>query len=158
MSEMQFEGQREGEKVEIIFRRHLLTTYKGWLWFLAMCGLGVVPMLLWKQDERMFWVFLSAVGLGVLGYVYTYILWYFSIFIVTNERLRQISQKGLTKKIVIDIPFEKIQNVAFMTSGIMANICNYGTLIIKLEAGDMVISKVKEAEKVYNKLQNVMGK
>lgn len=153
-----FDGQRDGEEVEFVFRRHIATARKG-LWFLIlMIAIGIAPMFLWPDQAVMFWVFLGAVAIGVLGVLYAYMLWYFSIYIVTNERIRQISQKGLFKKTVIDLGLDKVQSISYNIPGIFGGIFGYGTILIQTAVGDLTISKVFKPEKVYNKLQNLIGK
>ena len=93
MSELSFDGQREDEKVAFIFRRHIATARRGLLFLIIMIIIGIVPMILWKDDNRMFWVFLGCVIVGLFGALYSYLLWYFSIYIVTDQRIRQIIQK-----------------------------------------------------------------
>ena len=157
MSELQFEGQREGEQLKLVFRRHILTIRRGAFWLLACVVIGIIPMILWSEVGATFWIFLGAVIVGLLGLGYAYMLWYFSVYIVTNERIRQVLQKGLFKKTVVDLSFNKIQEISFHT-GFMGGIFGYGTIIIQTGAGDVKISTVPDAEKVYNKLQDLFGK
>ena len=158
MSELQFDGQREGERLEFIFRRHILTARKGVLWLGIMIGLGVVPLLIWPESTDMMIVFFGCVILGLSGAIYSYILWYFSIYIVTNERLRQVSQKGLYRKSVVDLGLDKIQSVSCHVPGVFGGIFGYGTILIQTVAGDLVISMVRKPEKIHNKLQNLVRK
>ena len=155
MTKLSFDGQREGEEVKFIFRRHVSTASKGILFLIVMIGLGVVPMVMWPGDARMFWIFLGCVIIGIFGMAYGYLLWYFSIYIVTNERIRQISQKGLFKKTVVDLGLNKIQSISVSTPGLIAGIMGYGTILIQTGVGDLVISKVPKPEKIHNKLENV---
>ena len=158
MAELLFDGQREGEKVKLVFRRHLITARKGLGFFIFMTAIGFIPMLLWQQDQRMFWVFLIFLGLGLLGLGYAYLLWYFSIYIVTNERIRQISQKSLFKKTVVDLGMDKIQSISYGVTTFAGGIFGYGTILIQTAAGDLTISMVSHPDKVYNKLQNIAKK
>lgn len=155
MSELSFDGQREDEKVVFIFRRHIATARRGLLFLTIMIVIGIVPMLLWKDDSRMFWVFLGFVIAGLLGAAYSYLLWYFSIFIVTNERIRKITQKSLFKKTITDLWLDKIQSISFSVPSAAAGIFNYGTILIQTAVGDLVISQVPKPSVVHNKLQNI---
>ena len=158
MSKYEFDGQREGEEVVILFRRHKRQAVQGgWIFFLVMIGMGVLVTKLWPEDNRMFWVLLGMAGVGFLGCFYTYVLWYFSFFIVTNQRFRQVTQKGLFKKAVIDLPLNKIHNVAYVVPNVLAGVSGYGTLIIATGAGEMRISKIAKIEEIYNKIQKVLG-
>ncbi len=155
MSRLSFDGQREGEEVKFIFRRHISTANKGIFFLIFMIVVGVVPMILWPGDSRMFWIFLGCVIVGLFGLIYAYVLWYFSMYIVTNERIRQISQRGLFRKTVVDLGLNKIQSISVNTPGLIAGIMGYGTILIQTGVGDLIISKVPKPEKIHNKLQNV---
>ena len=155
MSELSFDGQREDEKVLFIFRRHILTARHGFVFLIFMIAVGIIPMILWQNDSRMFWVFLGCVIIGLFGLGYSYLLWYFSIFIVTNERIRQITQKGLFKKTITDLWLDKIESISFNVPSVVAGIFNYGTILIQTGVGDLVISQVPKPNKIHNKLQNI---
>ena len=155
MSELSFDGQREDERVIFIFRRHLSTARRGLIFLIIMIILGLIPMFLWKDDSRMFWVFLGCVIVGLLGVAYSYLLWYFSIFIVTNERIRQIIQKGLFKKTTTDLWLDKIQSLSYSVPSVVAGIFGYGTILIQTAVGDLIISGVPKPAKIHNKLQDI---
>ena len=151
---MEFDGQREGEEVIYVFRRHIVTSIKGFFWMILMMGLGVVPHFIWPDNSTMFVVWLVFAAVGVLGWGYSLILWYFSFYIVTSERLRQTRQKGMFNKSVVDLELGHIQNMSYGVNGIFATIFNYGSILIQTEAGDLVISMVSHPETVYNELEN----
>ncbi|WP_304961983.1 PH domain-containing protein [Turicimonas muris] len=158
MSTMAFDGQREGEQVELIFRRHMSTIWRGVVWLIVWSVLGVVPMLLWRDDQRMFFVWLGALMIGLLGLLYTYMLWHFSYYLVTNQRIRQVRQKGLFRKTVVDLGLDKIQSISYEVPGIKGGMMGYGTLLIQTQVGDMTISMVRKPEKIYNILQDLANK
>ncbi|MCL1839849.1 PH domain-containing protein [Candidatus Saccharibacteria bacterium] len=151
-----FEGQREGERVIFLFRRHILTAWKGMMFVFVMVMLGAVPVLLWPESGWAFWMGFGCMAVGMLGWGYAYMLWHFSVYVVTNERIRQIAQKGMFKKSVVDLGLEKIQSVSYEVPGVLGGIFGYGTLLVQTTVGDLVVSNVKKPEKVYNKLQNAM--
>lgn len=155
MANLVFDGQREDEEVQFIFRRHIFTAKKGLFFLIAMSIAGIALMLIWPRNPEMFYGFLACVGIGVIGFVYAYILWYFSLYIVTDQRIRQISQKGLFKKTVVDLGLDKIQSISYGVPGIFAGIFGYGTVLIQTGVGDLVISEVSKPAKIYDKLQNV---
>ena len=156
MSELSFDGQRDGEEVQFIFRRHIATARKGLRFLIIMIIIGIIPMLLWPDIPEMFWVFLGCVVVGLFGVLYAYILWYFSIYIVTNERIRQVNQKGLFKKSTVDLALDRVQSISVSTPGAIAGIFGYGTLLIQTNVGDLIISQVPKPDKIHNKLQNLI--
>ena len=157
MRKMIFDGQREGEEVQFVFRRHFLTAKSGLISLILMIMIGVGLTLLWPNNMMIFETFLALILVGVLGFLYSYMLWYFSIYIVTNQRIRQISQRGLFKKSVVDLGLDKIQSISYGVSGIRAGLMGYGTIVIQTAVGDLVISMVKNSEKIYNDLQNLIN-
>lgn len=157
MRKMIFDGQREGEEVQFVFRRHFLTAKSGVIFLILMIMIGVSLTLLWPNNMMIFETFLALILVGVLGFLYSYMLWYFSIYIVTNQRIRQISQRGLFKKSVVDLGLDKIQSISYGVSGIRAGLMGYGTIVIQTAVGDLVISMVKNSEKIYNDLQNLIN-
>ena len=157
MRKMIFDGQREGEEVQFVFRRHFLTAKSGVIFLILMIMIGVGLTLLWPNNMMIFETFLALILVGVLGFLYSYMLWYFSIYIVTNQRIRQISQRVLFKKSVIDLGLDKIQSISYGVSGIRAGLMGYGTIVIQTAVGDLVISMVKNSEKIYNDLQNLIN-
>ena len=154
---MIFDGQREGEEVQFVFRRHFLTAKSGVIFLILMIMIGVGLTLLWPNNMMIFETFLVLILVGVLGFLYSYMLWYFSIYIVTNQRIRQISQRGLFKKSVVDLGLDKIQSISYGVSGIRAGLMGYGTIVIQTAVGDLVISMVKNSGKIYNDLQNLIN-
>ena len=156
MAKLVFDGQREGEEVKFVFRRHIVTAKKGLFFFIIMCAVGAIPMFIWRDNINMFWFFSGMVILGALGMLYAYILWYFSLYIVTDQRIRQISQKGIFKKTVVDLGLEKIQSISYGVPGIFAGILGYGTILIQTGVGDLVISQVRKPAKIHDKLENIL--
>ncbi len=149
-----FEGQRANEEIVYVFRRHILTSIKGLFFLIFMAVIGFLPQLMWSDNQMMVFVWMGAVIVGLLGMGYSYLLWYFSFYVVTNQRLRQTRQKGLFKKTVVDLSLENIQSTSFGVPGLFGSMFDYGTILIQTGAGDLVLSMVSHPEKVYNEIEN----
>lgn len=149
-----FEGQRTDEEVVYVFRRHILTSIKGFFFLVFMAVAGLAPMMIWPNEQYMVFVWMGFVIVGLLGMGYSYLLWYYSFYIVTNQRLRQTRQKGLFKKTVVDLDLENIQSASFGVPGMFGSMFNYGTILIQTSAGDLVLSMVSHPETVYNEIEN----
>ena len=157
MTKLVFDGQREGEEVKFIFRRHFTTAKTGIIFLIVLIILGIIPLFLWKGDARMFWLFVGFVLIGFIGFLYSYMMWYFSVYIVTNQRIRQITQKGLFKKIVVDLGLDKIQSISYGITSVIGGIIGYGTILIQTGVGDLVISAVGKPAEIYEKLQQTVS-
>ena len=105
----QFEGQREGETVLFIFRRHLIAMRKGFYALAIPFVIASMPFLIFPQTFWLFWVAMGGFALGLLLFFYHWLGWFYSIFIVTDQRIQQTSQTGLFGKTVIDLSLSKIQ-------------------------------------------------
>lgn len=149
---MDFEGQRSGEEVIYVFRRHPITAIKSVFFLIIMVALGYLPSLMWPNNDKMFLVWLVFSLIGLLGLGYSYMLWYFSYYMLTNQRLRQVRQKGMFKKTVVDLDLENILSASYGQHGIFATIFNYGTILVQTSAGDLTMSMVSKPETVYNEL------
>ncbi len=154
---IEFDGQREGEKTLFVFRRSLVTIRKGVFLFLVAIGIALMPHLIWQSGNSV--LFLISVIIGVIGLVillYYIFIWYFTFFIVTNQRIRYINQKSFFGSEVVDLSLSKIENISYNIRGFTGSILGLGNIIIQTLAGDLVVNKVKHPAKVYNRLQDLM--
>jgi hypothetical protein len=153
---VQFEGQHEGEEVLFIFRRHPMAMRKGFYMLLIPFVIASLPILFWPDNINLLWVALGGLAIGLLLFFYHWIGWYFSVFIVTNMRLRQVTQKGFFSRSIIDVGVSKIQNISYNVPGFSAAMLGYGTLVVQTYVGDLVLDRIHHPGKVYNKLQQVI--
>lgn len=154
---MEFEGQREGEEVELVFRRHILTAWRGPFGLVLMGAIGFVPMLIWRENQELFFLWLGFLAIGLVYALNVYMKWYFSYFLVTNQRLRQVKQEGFFRKEVVDLGLDKILTIKYKT-GVLGGILGYGTLTLQTQVGETVITMVRKPQKIYNILQDLANK
>ena len=157
MTDMEFEGQREGEEVELVFRRHILTAWRGVFGLVLMGAIGFIPMLIWRENQELFFLWLGFLAIGLVYALNVYMKWYFSYFLVTNQRLRQVKQEGFFRKEVVDLGLDKILTIKYKT-GVLGGIFGYGTLTLQTQVGEMVITMVRKPQKIYNILQDLANK
>jgi len=84
-------------------------------------------------------------------------MWYFTIYIVTDQRIRQITQHGFFGKDVVELGLSKIQNISYNIPGFSGEMFSYGTIVIQTLVGDLVINKVQHPDEIYNKLQDAVS-
>lgn len=152
----QFDGQREGEELLFVFRRHIIAMRKGFYLLLIPMALGALPYLIWQDDFNLFYVFLGGFGIGLILFFYHFLLWHFTYYIVTDQRIRQITQKGFFGKDVIELKLVKIQNISYNVPGFFGEIFNFGTIVIQTFVGDLVIKNVEHPDRIYNQLQDAV--
>lgn len=153
--EQAFDGQREGEEVVLVFRRHIIALRKGFYSILIPFLLASLPTLIFPGEWLYLWIALGGLGLGLVLFFYHWIGWYFTVFVLTDQRLRQSTQKGIFGKSVIDLPVSKIQNISYTIPGLSGEIFKFGTIVIQTYVGDLILDLIERPNEVYNKLQDV---
>ena len=156
LMDKQFPGQRDDEDVQFVFRRHIIAMRRGFYGLAIPFAIGSLPFLVFPQHLFLLWVALGSFGLGLLILAYHWLGWYYSVFIVTNQRIQQVHQTGFFGKTVIDLSLSKIQNISYNIPGFTGEVLGFGTIVIQTFVGDMVIDKVEHPDKIYNKLQDVV--
>jgi hypothetical protein len=149
-----FDDQMDDENVLMVFRKHPIVMRKGLVFGMFGPLMGVVPAAIWPA-LGFGWFFgglAAGVLLGLLLFMPSYIMWYFSVFIVTDQRFIQVSQKGFFNKSVVDLALTHIQSLNYEVKGLQATLLGYGTIIIQTYMGDLVIHDVSHPARVYKEL------
>lgn len=156
-NQMSFDGQRPGEKVLFVFRRHFIAMRQGFYLLLIPFLFTAIPPLIWSQQIELFILPIIGLGIGLILFFYRFILWYFSIYIVTNDRIRQVTQHSLFGREVIDLKLSKVQSISYNIPGFIADSFHFGTIVIHTFVGDLVIHHVEHPIEIYNKLQDAVN-
>ncbi|MFA6512469.1 MAG: PH domain-containing protein [Patescibacteria group bacterium] len=123
---------KEGEEVIAIVRPFWLTM--GFPLFLA--GLLIVidvflfAWLVQFGGWGLFGFFLVLL-LGALWAIRSWIVWSLNAFILTNERLVDVDQKGFFHRTVSEATLSKIQDVSFSVGGPWQTMFQYGNVIVQ---------------------------
>jgi hypothetical protein len=94
--------------------------------------------------------------LGGLIFGFSWVPWFFSVFIVTDQRFIQISQKGFFHKAVTDITLPQIQLINYEIAGVEQTLLGYGTIVVQTYVGDLTIHHVHHPAKTAKKLQIIL--
>ncbi len=153
-----FEDQFDDEQVLFVFRKHPIVMRRGLI--LACLGplIGVLPAFI--KPELGFGVFFGGLGLGfLLGAVLffpSWIGWYYSVFIVTDQRLIQITQKGLFHRSVVDLGLQQIQMVNYEIAGLQQTLLGFGTILMQTYVGDLVIHEVHHPSRIQKQILHIL--
>lgn len=151
-----FDGQCEGEELLFVFRRHIIAMRKGFYGLLIPFAISSIPPLIWQTQLELFLLPIAGLIIGIIIFSYHFILWYYTVYIVTNERIRQVTQNGFFGTDVVELRLSKIQNISYNVPGFSGEVFGFGTIVIQTFVGDLVIHKVEHPEKTYNKLQSAV--
>jgi uncharacterized membrane protein YdbT with pleckstrin-like domain len=83
---------------------------------------------------------------------YSWISWFFTLQIITDQRFIQIKQEGLFKRTVVDITLDKVQSVNYQVAGLQETLLGFGTIIVQTFVGDLVIKYIHHPAKVQAEL------
>ncbi len=156
-AKLDFEGQRPDEEIVFIFRRHIIAMRKGFYLLLIPFAISALPVLIWQSTLELLWSPVIGLSLGLILFFYHWMMWYFTVFIVTNQRIRQVTQLGFFGKDVVELRLSKVQNISYNIPGFVGEVFGFGTVVIQTFVGDLVIRYVERAEKTYNKLQDAVN-
>jgi uncharacterized membrane protein YdbT with pleckstrin-like domain len=152
----QFRGQYDDEEVLYAFRKHPVVMRKGLILFMLAILLGTVPSFIKPELSYFYGGIAAGFLLGFLLAFPSWVYWYFSVYIVTDKRFVQTTQKGLFHKKVVDIAINQIQMVNYEVAGIQETLLGFGTIMIQTMIGDLVIHDVHKPAHVQHELLGLL--
>lgn len=153
-----FEDQFEDEEVLYVFHKHPIVMRKGLVFGMLGPLLGIIPAAV--RPELGFGFFFGGLAagciLGLLIFAPGWISWHFSVFIVTDQRFIQITQKGLFHRAVADISLSQIQSINYEVAGLEQTMLGFGTIKMQTYVGDLVIHDLHHPAKIQKKLLTIL--
>lgn len=156
MAEKHFADQLDNEEVLLVFRKHPVVMRKGLILASLCLLLGTIPSLI--KPEYSYFIEGIGIGLvvGMLLFSPWWISWFYTVFIVTDHRFIQITQKGLFHRSVVDIGVNQIQMVNYEISGIQETLLGFGTIIIQTYMGDLIIHEIHHPAKTQQAILGIL--
>lgn len=151
-----FDDQFDDEEVLLVFRRHPVVMRKGLV--LGMIGLllGTIPALIKPEYSYFFGGLAAGFLLMIILFMPAWISWYFSVFIVTDQRFIQVSQKGLFHKSVVDISLQQIKSLNYEIAGLQETMLGFGTILIQTYIGDLVVKDIHHPAKIQKQIAEIL--
>lgn len=161
-----FADQFDDEEVLYVFHKHPIVMRKGLIFGMAAWLIGPLYTLTLTYTNKsnppsmtFFWASLAiSILVGFLVLAPSWISWHFSIFILTDQRFIQITQKGLFHRAVADLGLAQIQSVNYEVSGIQESLLGFGTIKMQTYVGDLTIHDVHHPAKIQKKLLSILRK
>lgn len=153
-----FEDQFDDEEVLFVFRKHPIVMRRGIVLFSIGPLLGVLPAAIWPSlgFGAFFGGLFGGFALGLLLFFPSWIAWYYSVFIVTDQRFIQITQKGLFHRSVVDIGLNQIQMVNYEVAGLQETLLGFGTIMMQTFMGELLIHDLHHPAHIQKKLLNIL--
>jgi hypothetical protein len=130
-----FDAQMKDETIILMLRQHPITQLGKVL--IAFIGL-FFPILLFASPFLDFLQpnYKAAVVIGwylvLSGFALEIFLsWYFHVFFITDRRVIDVDFHSMVHKDVTSAKLENIQDVSYVTAGVLASLINYGTVYLQ---------------------------
>lgn len=151
-----FDDQFDDEEVLYVFRKHPIVMRKGLILGMLSILLGTVPALIKPEFSYFYGGLAGGFILGILMFMPSWIAWYYSVFITTNQRFIQITQRGLFHRSVSDLGLQHIQTINYEVNGLQETLLGFGTIVIQTYMGDLFIYDVHHPSKTQKKIVTIL--
>lgn len=159
-----FEDQFDDEEVLFVFRKHPIVMRKGLIVGMVAWLVGPVYTLglTYLRPDSLpsvnffFGSLVASILLGGLLFIPSWLSWFFSVFIVTDKRFIQISQKGLFNRSVVDMGLDQIQMVNYEVAGLQETLLGFGTISMQTFVGDLTIHDIHHPAHIQKKMLSIL--
>jgi hypothetical protein len=156
MPQKYFADQFDDEEVLFVFRKHPIVMRRGLIiGMLSLLG-GTIPSLFSPTYSTYFLGLAGGCVVGLLLFLPSWISWHFSVFIVTDKRLIQITQNGLFHRSVVDMGLSQIQMVNYEVAGLQETLLGFGTMMMQTFVGDLIIHELPHPANIQKKLLEIL--
>lgn len=157
MTNKYFSDQFDDEEVLLVFKKHPLVMRKQIIIAGLILPLCLLPFFFFQDSNQIFFIgMVVGILLSAVVMFYGWISWNFSVFVVTDQRFIQMTQKGLWKRSVIDIGIDKIQTVSYEIKGLAETILKFGTIVIQTYVGELVIRDVYKPRHIQKQMSHIL--
>ena len=96
---------------------------------------------------------------GVLAYLgYRWVTWYFDVFIITDQRIIDIEQKGVFHRTVSEASLGRVQDVTYTVQGFLATLMNFGSVQVRTASdGELKLTDIKDPEEVQEMIIELLS-
>ena len=155
-----FEGQLPDEEVLLLFRKHPVVMRKGLI--IGSLGLLAGPLFVViagyinesyiPSMGQYLLILLGGFVLAGILFFPSWMSWFFSIYLLTNQRFVQVKQQGFFNKNVVDIGLDNISMINYEVKGVQETLLGFGTITMQTYVGELVIHEVHHPAKLQAEL------
>lgn len=159
-----FDDQLDDETVLYVFRKHPIVMRKGLIFGLSAWLAGplytVALTFLRPNNYPSLNFFFGSLAASILaGFIImipSWVGWYYSVFIVTDQRFIQITQKGFFHRAVVDMGIHQIQMVNYEIAGLQETLLGFGTIMMQTFMGDLILRDIHHPARTQKKLATIL--
>jgi len=136
-------NQHKDEKVELFLRRHWVTNTRLIVLSFFFFGAPLVAGFAFYADKIETWYHDPYLGplVSTIAIIYFFSVWLFAFmeftdfyldtWIVTNERVINIEQKGLFSRVASELPLDAVQDVTSNVQGVIRTMLDFGDVVVQ---------------------------
>jgi len=133
-----FSSQLKEEKIVLMLHRHPVTQLKK---ILVILLLALMPIIFFSTGMFSFFTppyniaFILGWYLIIIGVSFeSFLVWFFSVYIVTDERIFDVDFYNLIQKNISSAKIDNIEDVTIVSGGIASSLFDFGTINIQTSA------------------------
>jgi Bacterial PH domain len=167
LSQYHFPNQHENEDVLRVIHRHWFNILTHFFVILVFSFLLVAsflafpllfPEMLNTANARLFLFVENTFFIFI--WLFGFLLWidyYFDVWIITNERIINIEQKGLFVRHISELNFANVQDVTATVEGILPTVLNYGDVSVQTAGAEnhFLFRQVGDPYKIKDMVMNL---
>jgi uncharacterized membrane protein YdbT with pleckstrin-like domain len=152
---------KDGERIIRVVRSYWAVHLPG---LIVGAALTIVPFFFMFPLFQVGWpgmvgfVFFVAVGLwyGLRALV----IWYWNVFIVTDQRVVDVDQRGFFRRSVSEAGYDKIQDASYSVNGVWRSLLDFGTVRLETAGGGsaLEITDVQDPKGVHHLVTETIGR
>lgn len=162
-----FREQFDDEEVMLVFRKHPVVMRKGLIFgsiglLIPMLVITALSFIYANSPDKMptvgtFYIALL-IGFILFGIIMLpyWISWNYSVYIVTDQRMIQITQKGLFRRSMVTLGLDQVQMVNYEVDGIEQTLLGFGTIVVQTFVGSLTINDVHHPAKIQKQMLHLL--
>lgn len=163
---IRFQTQQEDEQIIFLLRKHWITNIS---WIVFVLFLVILPFVLLpilrrsvafsETPDSFILVGLMGWYLVVFGFALVkFLVWYFNIYFVTNERIVDVDFYNLLYKKLSSCRISKIQDVTYKLGGVIRSLFDFGDVFIQTAGteNNFEFEAVPHPEEVVRKIGDLI--
>lgn len=151
-----FEGQRKDEIIINVYKKHWIFILQKII-FLLIALICMFLVICYELHVIFFYSSLLLLAFATIYLILNLIPLYYTYYAVTNQRIHYVNHKSIFNRSILDIDYDDIDNITLSNAGILNTIFNTSTINISFSAGELIIHKVKNSERMYNDIQDLLA-
>lgn len=158
MPDKYFDDQLDNEEVLYVFRKHPIVMRKGLIIGVFGPLLGTLPAT-FRPELGFGWFIggmIAGIVLGIIVFIPSWISWYFTTCVVTDQRFIQFVQKGIFHRTVSDLGLEHIQSMNYSIAGFEETLFKFGTITMQTYMGDIKIHHIHHPARTSKRIQTIL--